>query len=70
MAAGEEIDTGRRVFRIECASCHTLDGYQGIRRVLPGPVWLFQVLLVIGLATVGWNLQRVISSPATGADAA
>jgi len=26
---------GRRIFQAECASCHTVDGYQGIRRLLP-----------------------------------
>ena len=27
--------TGYSVFAAECASCHTLDGYQGIREALP-----------------------------------
>ena len=26
---------GRNIFRTECSSCHTLDGYQSIRRALP-----------------------------------
>ncbi len=26
---------GRHLFRVQCASCHTLDGYQSIRRALP-----------------------------------
>jgi mono/diheme cytochrome c family protein len=26
---------GRQVFRVQCSSCHTLDGYQSIRRALP-----------------------------------
>ena len=26
---------GQRVFRTQCSSCHTLDGYQGIRGLLP-----------------------------------
>jgi hypothetical protein len=38
------------------------------------PQWgnfvLFAVVLVAGLATVGWMIHRVVSSPATGADAA
>ncbi len=35
-AAGEDPATiGRQVFRAECSSCHTLDGYQGIRKLLP-----------------------------------
>jgi mono/diheme cytochrome c family protein len=31
----DQVAVGRRVFRAQCASCHTLDGYQGIRRALP-----------------------------------
>ena len=38
------------------------------------PQWvnflLWVVLLVIGLATVGYMVKRVLTSPATGADAA
>lgn len=26
---------GREVYRAQCASCHTIDGYQGIRKLLP-----------------------------------
>lgn len=26
---------GREIFKAQCASCHTLDGYQGIRQLLP-----------------------------------
>jgi len=26
---------GREIFRAQCASCHTIDGYQGIRKLLP-----------------------------------
>jgi mono/diheme cytochrome c family protein len=29
------VELGRALFRAQCASCHTLDGYQGIRRALP-----------------------------------
>jgi mono/diheme cytochrome c family protein len=31
----ETVELGRRVFLAQCKSCHTLDGYQGIRRALP-----------------------------------
>ena len=31
----EPVAIGQRVFRAQCSSCHTLDGYQGIRKVLP-----------------------------------
>ncbi len=34
-AAQDPADTGRQVFRAQCASCHTLDGYQSIRKALP-----------------------------------
>lgn len=34
-AAADPATTGRQVFRAQCASCHTIDGYQSIRRVLP-----------------------------------
>ena len=30
-----ETAQGRRVFRAQCASCHTLDGYQAVRPLLP-----------------------------------
>jgi mono/diheme cytochrome c family protein len=34
-AAANPDDAGRQVFRAECSSCHTLDGYQSIREALP-----------------------------------
>ncbi len=34
-AAADPATTGRQVFRAQCASCHTIDGYQSIRQVLP-----------------------------------
>jgi len=34
--SGEEAATvGREIFRVQCSSCHTLDGYQAIRPLLP-----------------------------------
>lgn len=33
--ADDPVATGRRIFLVQCASCHTLDGYQAIRPVLP-----------------------------------
>ena len=33
--ADEPAARGRQVFRAQCASCHTIDGYQGIRELLP-----------------------------------
>ena len=34
-AATDPAGIGRQVFRVQCASCHTLDGYQSIRQALP-----------------------------------
>ncbi|HOC42877.1 MAG TPA: cytochrome ubiquinol oxidase subunit I [Thermoanaerobaculales bacterium] len=34
-AAADPAVTGREVFRAQCAACHTLDGYQSIRKALP-----------------------------------
>jgi len=31
----DEAQLGRALFRAQCSSCHTLDGYQSIRRALP-----------------------------------
>jgi mono/diheme cytochrome c family protein len=31
----DRVAVGHRIFRAECGSCHTLDGYQSIRRALP-----------------------------------
>jgi mono/diheme cytochrome c family protein len=31
----DSLSMGRQVFRAQCSSCHTLDGYQSIRRALP-----------------------------------
>jgi mono/diheme cytochrome c family protein len=33
--ADDSLSLGRHVFKAECSSCHTLDGYQSIRRALP-----------------------------------
>ena len=32
-AGGREVPTGEAVFRAECSSCHTRDGYLGIRKI-------------------------------------
>lgn len=45
---------GERIFRAQCASCHTLDGYMSIREALP---------------TVA-DIQAVVTASTTGADAA
>jgi cytochrome bd ubiquinol oxidase subunit I len=33
--SADPVAVGRRIFQAQCASCHTLDGYRGIRRLLP-----------------------------------
>ena len=33
--AVDPLSMGRQVFKVQCSSCHTLDGYQSIRRALP-----------------------------------
>ena len=42
-AAADPADTGRQVFRAQCASCHTLDGYQSIRAALPAAAEMLAV---------------------------
>lgn len=33
---GEELEAGREIFRVECQSCHAIDGYNGIRPLVKG----------------------------------
>jgi mono/diheme cytochrome c family protein len=33
--SADPLAVGQRVFRAQCSACHTIDGYQGIRRALP-----------------------------------
>jgi mono/diheme cytochrome c family protein len=33
--ADDSLTAGRQIFRTQCSSCHTLDGYQSIRQALP-----------------------------------
>jgi mono/diheme cytochrome c family protein len=45
---GTRADMGRSVFRAQCAGCHTIDGYQGIRELLPDdPDMTFGVLYMM-----------------------
>jgi mono/diheme cytochrome c family protein len=47
-AGDAAVDQGRAVFRAQCASCHTLDGYQGIKELLPDdPDMIMGVLFVL-----------------------
>ena len=43
--AHDSLSTGRQLFRTQCSSCHTLDGYQSIRRVLPTHAEILEVAL-------------------------
>jgi cytochrome c553 len=44
----DPVTNGRQVFRAQCASCHTLDGYMSIRKLLPDdPDMVFGVLAVM-----------------------
>jgi cytochrome c553 len=44
----DPVTNGRQVFRAQCASCHTLDGYTSIRKLLPeDPDMVFGVLAVM-----------------------
>jgi mono/diheme cytochrome c family protein len=40
---GEPAVIGQRVFRAQCSSCHTLDGYQSIREALPSSDEIYAV---------------------------
>jgi mono/diheme cytochrome c family protein len=45
---GDEASLGRQVFRSQCASCHTLDGYLAIRDYLPeDPDMIYGVLFAL-----------------------
>jgi mono/diheme cytochrome c family protein len=46
--ARSQADTGRQLFRAQCQSCHTIDGYQAIRPLLPDdPDMNFAVLYMM-----------------------
>jgi cytochrome c553 len=47
-SGSDPVTNGRQVFRAQCASCHTLDGYTAIRELLPeDPDMVFGVLAVM-----------------------
>jgi mono/diheme cytochrome c family protein len=43
----DEVARGRQIFRAQCASCHTLNGYQGVRELLPDPDLAFAVIYTL-----------------------
>jgi len=45
VASEDPVSVGRAIFKAQCASCHTIDGYQAIRPLLPDdPDMIFGVL--------------------------
>ena len=47
-ALEEGASVGRQVYRAQCASCHTIDGYLGIRQYLPeDPDMIYSVVYVL-----------------------
>lgn len=53
----DQVAVGERVFRAQCSSCHTLDGYQGIRAALPST----NDLLSLAAATDAGSVERVFA---------
>ncbi len=55
--SGDQMAVGERVFRAQCSSCHTLDGYQGIRAALPS----FDDLASLAAATDAESVERIFA---------
>jgi mono/diheme cytochrome c family protein len=55
-AGDDPVEVGRHIFKAQCASCHTLDGYQSIRAALPTVADLTAVVSESGGA-VAYNEQ-------------
>ncbi len=52
---------GQQIFRVECSICHTIDGYQGIKPLLPDdPDMIFGVLAAL------WEMGEYYSSAEEG----
>ncbi|MGD9253014.1 MAG: cytochrome ubiquinol oxidase subunit I [Holophagae bacterium] len=47
--AEDSLTAGRHIFRTQCSSCHTLDGYQSIRQALP----TYSDMVAVAAATDG-----------------
>ena len=45
--ADDPVARGEQIYRAQCASCHTIDGYQGIRELLPDPDMALGVLFLM-----------------------
>lgn len=54
-AGGREVPKGEAVFRAQCASCHTRDGYLGIRRIASAMDAEFAAMFLTALRDDGAN---------------
>jgi mono/diheme cytochrome c family protein len=45
--ADDPVARGEQLYRAQCASCHTIDGYQGMRELLPEPDMAIGVLFMM-----------------------
>ena len=54
-AGGREVPKGEAVFRAQCASCHTRDGYLGIRRIASAMDAEFAAMFLAALRDDGAN---------------
>ncbi len=54
-AGGREVPTGEAVFRAECSSCHTRDGYLGIRQIASAMDAEFAAMFLTALRDDGAN---------------
>jgi len=39
------LEAGREIFRVECRSCHTIDGYRSMRRIIQKRNWPYSTLV-------------------------
>lgn len=61
-ADDDEVAAGRQLFRAQCRPCHTLDGYLGIRKLLPeDPDMTYSVLYTL------WDMGEAFTSAEPGA---
>ncbi|RMD97793.1 MAG: hypothetical protein D6814_08810 [Calditrichaeota bacterium] len=44
---GNQAAMGREVFRVECRSCHTIDGYRGLQPILRQKGWNYETILAM-----------------------
>ncbi len=45
VTAENRVEAGRDIFRIECQSCHTIDGYRSIRKIVNKKRWGYSAIL-------------------------